>query len=384
MKRYITNVLLLSLMATIASAQTPATRPANATDAPEASSQRLPELRPILTPEMKRERAQEIIDRFVARLADAPWFERSAVDAVRKGWETHREAEDLQDLRDFLTAALAMLSEPFKESLDALDQENYSAADVRLRQLSGHEDPWLSLHAQAFLARSLVEQERLEEAERVLAPLADRERELMTMSFLETEVDFFLAYALLANLHYDRAVEALRAFERQHPDAPDMFRLPAMQMLQELGNRSPESLGEVSDLMVYAGRRLRLGEPGKPVQIRQDRAIEILNKLIEEAEQQEQQQGGGGGGGGQGSQNQQQGGGGSAGGPAGGAQRSTLPPGQGEPGELHRSPRARPGEQWGNMPPEEREKILQSLRESFPSRYRQLVEQYYKQLAKEQ
>ena len=30
-----------------------------------------------------------------------------------------------------------------------------------------------------------------------------------------------------------------------------------------------------------------------------------------------------------------------------------------------------------------RERILQSLRKDFPSRYRQLVEQYYKQLGKE-
>jgi hypothetical protein len=34
------------------------------------------------------------------------------------------------------------------------------------------------------------------------------------------------------------------------------------------------------------------------------------------------------------------------------------------------------------MPPADRERILQALRESFPNRYRQLVEQYYEQLAK--
>jgi hypothetical protein len=38
---------------------------------------------------------------------------------------------------------------------------------------------------------------------------------------------------------------------------------------------------------------------------------------------------------------------------------------------------------WGKMRPEERRRILQSLRKDFPARYRQLVEQYYKQLGKE-
>jgi len=65
------------------------------------------------------------------------------------------------------------------------------------------------------------------------------------------------------------------------------------------------------------------------------------------------------------------------------AQQSTAAPRAGGPGEL-RSDTARPGEAWGNMPPEERERILQSIGKDFPSQYRQLVEQYYNQLAKEE
>jgi hypothetical protein len=42
-----------------------------------------------------------------------------------------------------------------------------------------------------------------------------------------------------------------------------------------------------------------------------------------------------------------------------------------------------PGEAWGSMPDAEREKILQVLRDSFPGRYRALVEQYYKTLAEQ-
>ena len=63
--------------------------------------------------------------------------------------------------------------------------------------------------------------------------------------------------------------------------------------------------------------------------------------------------------------------------------QSMLPDGTAQIGELQRPQRATPGEQWGKMRPEDREKILQSLRKNFPSQYRQLVEQYYKQLAKE-
>ena len=38
---------------------------------------------------------------------------------------------------------------------------------------------------------------------------------------------------------------------------------------------------------------------------------------------------------------------------------------------------------WGRMPPKERERILQSMQEQFPNRYRELLEQYYEHLAKE-
>jgi hypothetical protein len=34
------------------------------------------------------------------------------------------------------------------------------------------------------------------------------------------------------------------------------------------------------------------------------------------------------------------------------------------------------------MPPAERERVLQALRGTFPTRYRQLVEQYYEELSK--
>jgi hypothetical protein len=156
-------------------------------------------------------------------------------------------------------------------------------------------------------------------------------------------------------------------------------------MLQELLTRQPDGLGEVSDLMVYAGRRLSNGEPGKPVQVKQDRAVELLTKLIQEAEQREQQQKSTGCKecGGKGCKKCRGGTPKGIGQPGSPANQSLLPGGKGQIGSLDQSPNVKPGDEWGKMRPEERERILQSLRKNFPSRYRQLVEQYYKQLAKE-
>ena len=53
-------------------------------------------------------------------------------------------------------------------------------------------------------------------------------------------------------------------------------------------------MGDVADLMLYAGRRLGHEHTDEGVQGKQQRAIDLLDKLIEEAEKNEQ--GGGGGG----------------------------------------------------------------------------------------
>ena len=102
----------------------------------------------------------------------------------------------------------------------------------------------------------------------------------------------------------------------------------------------------------------------------------MLDALIEEAQQREQSQSGSGSGGGGGSGNN----GGRS--PSNPMQQSMLPGGRGQEGSLGEMRRASPGEVWGTMPPAERERVLQALRESFPARYRQLVEQYYEEMAK--
>ena len=50
-------------------------------------------------------------------------------------------------------------------------------------------------------------------------------------------------------------------------------------------------------------------------------------------------------------------------------------------GELRPKPARKAGEQWGEMRDKEREEVLQALKQKFPERYRELLEQYNKALA---
>lgn len=330
--------------------------------------------RPTDTPERPEVQPAQVVERFLEHLATTSGAGETARATLRQQWESERETLDPDA---FLTAALALVSEPFKTSLEALDRHRYEVADEELQGLVEHNDIYLSLYARASLARSYVEQDRLEEAEPLLADLAGREAELRERGFLEPEVDFLLAYCQLSNLHYEAAKDSLETFTRQHPDAPERLRLSARQMLLELQARQPDGLGDVADLMTYASRRLGIGHADKLAQERQQRAIDLLDALIEQTQQAEQQllqasQGG-----------NPRGTGKQSGQPMAPASESMIPSGDGSIGRLGRSPAANPGDTWGNMREEERQRILQTLGQHFPSQYRQLVEQYYLQLAKE-
>jgi len=147
------------------------------------------------------------------------------------------------------------------------------------------------------------------------------------------------------------------------------------------------ALVRIADLMAEAGRDLGGGQTGASTRRRQQRAVEILDALIRAAEQQQgrpPQPGSCRQCGGRGCPACSSAGRTSPSGtPRGPAQSSGAVQGSAEPGRLHEAAEARPGEMWGRMRPEERDRILQSLNQSFPGRYRTLVEQYYRRLATE-
>ena len=62
---------------------------------------------------------------------------------------------------------------------------------------------------------------------------------------------------------------------------------------------------------------------------------------------------------------------------------SRLPADQYRDGLKRPGRQANPGDAWGAMPDAERAEILQVIQDSFPGRYRTLVEQYYRALAEE-
>jgi hypothetical protein len=104
---------------------------------------------------------------------------------------------------------------------------------------------------------------------------------------------------------------------------------------------------------------------GKPTQEPQQAAIGKLDRLIEELEKQCAACRGG-------SVNPN---------PTRPAADSVIRSGPGGSGKLHAE--RREGKQWGELPAKERERILQSMNDGFPSHYQAILERYFARLADE-
>ena len=284
------------------------------------------------------------------------------------------------DPGELLTQSLAVVSPRLREGLDAYEAQRYGDCIEIMAELRTDENRFVAVHAAVYEIKSLTAMERLLEAgQRIRALLADRsaaQSNAADYSYFAPEIAFLDGVCLLADLQYDRAAEVLKRFLDDFPDASQRLTVPAQQMLAELANREEGEIGEVVDLMKFAGRRLSHQDAGETVRDRQQRIIDILGKLIEEARQQESSSNSSSSSGSSqsGSQSQQS--------PGNPMQQSQLPGGTAQEGPLRERRRVNPGEAWGSMPPAQRDSILQALRDSFPSRYRQLVEQYYEELAK--
>ncbi len=117
--------------------------------------------------------------------------------------------------------------------------------------------------------------------------------------------------------------------------------------------------------MNSAATQLGKLKTGKPAQDPQRSALAKLDALIAELEKQQRA-------GRNGSVNPN---------PSRPAADSVIRSGPGGMGKLHAE--RREGKQWGDLPPKERERILQSLNEGFPSHYQKILERYFARLADE-
>jgi hypothetical protein len=149
-------------------------------------------------------------------------------------------------------------------------------------------------------------------------------------------------------------------FWRSRPEA-----LAAEVIEREVAPRQQDPLKYISGDMTVIHADLTAERTDKPVQVKQERVVQQLDVLIAMLEK-ECKNGGAGG-----SAN-----------PSRPLASSVIAGGPGGQGEM-----INPDDQtkqWGNLPPRQRQAIMQSQTEGFPAGYEAILQSYYKRLAQEQ
>ena len=137
-------------------------------------------------------------------------------------------------------------------------------------------------------------------------------------------------------------------------------------MQADMAPLESESLDEVSRMMRNIENRLDLGRVGQRVRTEEEDVIGKLDKMIDELEKQAQQQASRGKAGGMNPFK-----------PAG----DSIAAGGKGPGDV--DPKAigkKSG--WGNLPPKQRQEALQQISKDFPPHYREVIEEYFKKIAR--
>jgi len=284
---------------------------------------------------------------------------------------------DLDGKSVAITEVLRVLNPQFKDALTALGEENLGAAITRLTELRESNDPYLAADASYYLSRAYLLDERFEDA---LPLLADLQGKWAGQTTHGGEVLFLRGAAEVALLRHKEATDSLTQFLALYPDAPERMKIGAFRQLEQLKLFAEGTLSDVSLRMEFSRRKLALEDTGTETRQQQDKIIEILAKLIKEAEERECACKGGGSGSGQkkgqgkGSEgdSQAQGEGQGQGGNSGGGSKGT------DTDAVKRLHRGGPQSPWSHLRDKERDPVYSAIKEKFPARYQQLIEQYYK------
>lgn len=325
--------------------------------------------------------ARGAADAPAAALPPSPGWQPPEPAAVRAELEQWLASQPLDDAaRAQALAPWDAVGAPSPSALLERAVQTLAAADPRVAGLvaSTAQPPmgsplpdrsWLlAADAPAVLAdvrlwygRWLVQQSLADEAGELLAGLTPEEvADPASLLFYRAVV----AYGLLDR---DAGLADIDRLLSGASHAPLRYATVARLMQKDLDDLRDDSLDHIARRMDDIRRRLDLGRATPKVQSIEKGVVESLDKMIQELEEQQQQQAAGNAASLQSSSP---------------AQDSTILGGKG-PGEVTK--RALGSESgWGDLPPKDREEALQQIGRDFPAHYRELIEQYFRNLADEE
>jgi hypothetical protein len=170
-------------------------------------------------------------------------------------------------------------------------------------------------------------------------------------------------------LKKDECLAAVSKLLERESELPRRYVTLAHLMEADIKPLKVDSLDEIARLMEDVRRRLALARAGKVVRDEEDTIIAKLEKMIEELEKQQQQQ-----------QQQQSG--------QSGGRQPNQPMQDSQAAQMRGAGEVDPKslgkkDGWGNLPPKERQEVMQQIGRELPAHFRETIEEYFKRLAQD-
>jgi hypothetical protein len=237
------------------------------------------------------------------------------------------------------------------------------ASPSTTQQTAAELEAWIVNNLRLHYARWLAQHELYDESLELIEPLSlEQVVDPASLLFYQSAAYHFLLKKTEGLAAIDKLLENEETIARR-------YAITAKLMAADLKPLQADSLDEVARMMGDIERRLRLQRAGQRVRQEEDDVVAKLDKMIKELE--DKKKDGSGGGGAAGNSNQPS------------APMEDSRPG-GASGEGNVDPkRLADRENWGNLPPKERQEALQQITKELPAHYREAVEEYFRKLARD-
>lgn len=281
------------------------------------------------------------------------------IDAL---WPDEAMALEGSELLDRLTASLAVVDPKAALVVAACQQEITTLPPPKFDILADESSPiFVRDNLRLLVGRWLASNHLVDES---LEALKDAKPENVADP---ATLLFHQAVGYHRLLKKDECLAAVTKLLEHEAELPRRYVTLAHLMEADIKPLKVDSLDEIARLMEDVRRRLALARAGKVVRDEEDTIIAKLEKMIEELEKQQQQQQQSGQAGGQQPNN-----------PMNDSQAAQLKgPGEVDPKSLGKK------DGWGNLPPKERQEVMQQIGRELPAHFRETIEEYFKRLAQD-
>ncbi len=295
------------------------------------------------------------------------------LDSAKRELAKKTVTELVNEPVDALTEGLLAVYPEYSSAVESSDNEDVTAAVELLSPLADSDDKFLAADASFYLARTLMNAERFEDA---LPRLEKITRDLADFTVHQGAAQYFIGVAQAGMLKNDQAIESFMQFLQFNPDAPERLRVSAWRQVQQLQAIQDGKLSDVHHHMDFSRRRLQLTETGESTQQEQSEIVKMLATLIKEQEKKECNSSCKKGG--KSEANKKEASGekpeqkpGSSKSQKGGT--SSNPNGQ----VVKKSYDDSPASPWSRLRDRSRDPANNAIKEKLPARYRDIVEKYY-------